>query len=563
MFKKPRPKLSMVSFSLLSMLLLLLSACGATGTPTGGSSSNNATPVKGGVWVDDIPNEPDSLIPNGGSQTFDSLVGQSIYLPLFVGNYNGKIILGAAAEMPTLQNGDISADGKTYIFKMKPGLKWSDGQPYNADDVAYTIKLWNNPKFGAATTLGYNLVTSTSVSADKLSITFHLKQAFSPFVAAWTDALYAPLPQHHFASVDPASILKSADNLKPAVASGPFMMSESKPGDHYTVVRNPNYYLASKGLPYLDKIVFNPVASENTIFKNLQAGSITSSWFLDVSKTNAYKALTNYKVTQNPNASNYEVTIFNFKNPILGKDLVVRKAIAMAIDHNALIKTARLGEAVPLCTDHGQSFVPGYQADAPCPKFDPAAANTALDQDGWVKGSDGYRTKGGQKLEFHYATTTGKPWRAADELIIQSDLQAIGVKLDIQNYPASTFFGTFMPNGKHDLAEFENAYVYDADDASLLACDQQGTNGQNWSFYCTPQMDKLLHQEQQTADPAARQQIFNQIHQIELTEFPFAVLYSPIDLGIAKTTAHNYGPGPIGSSETIGVDSWWCTGGKC
>ena len=76
-------------------------------------------------------------------------------------------------------------------------------------------------------------------------------------------------------------------------------------------------------------------------------------------------------------------------------------------------------------------------------------------------------------------------------------------------------------------------------------------------------MDKLLSQEEGTVDPAARQTAFNAIHQLELTEFPFVILYSPADLGIAKTTAHNYGPGPEGASETIGVDKWWCTGGTC
>ncbi len=199
----------------------------------------------------------------------------------------------------------------------------------------------------------------------------------------------------------------------------------------------------------------------------------------------------------------------------------------------------------------------------PCPKFDPAAANALLDQDGWVKGSDGIRTKNGQKLEFKYSTTTGKPWRAADELILQSNFKDIGIKLDIVNYPASTFFGKFMPNGQHDLAEFENAYVYDPDDASLLDCTQQGVNGENWSFYCNQQMQKYLRQEQQSADPLVRQQAFDQIHQLELTDFPFVVLYSPTDLGIAKTTAQNYAPGPEGASETVNVWDWWCAGGKC
>jgi peptide/nickel transport system substrate-binding protein len=232
--------------------------------------------------------------------------------------------------------------------------------------------------------------------------------------------------------------------------------------------------------------------------------------------------------------------------------------MAEAIDHNTLIKVARQGQALPLCTDHGQAFVPGYQADAPCPKFDPADANSILDQDGWVKGADGIRAKNGQRLEFHYSTTSGKPWRADDEQIIQSNFKDIGIQLDIQNYPADTFFGPFLNGGKHQLAEFENAYVYDADDDTLLGCDQippPGGQGQNWSFYCNPQLTKLIAQEEGSADPAVRQQAFNGIHQVELTDFPIIILYSPADLALVKSTGHNYLP--------VGVWQWWCTGGQC
>jgi peptide/nickel transport system substrate-binding protein len=562
MLKRPRPRLLMMSFSIVAALMLLLSACGASGTPSSPSSSSGAA-VKGGTWIDDIPNEPGSLIPNADSQTFDVVVEQALYAPLFVGNYSGHITLGAAAEMPTIANSGASADSKTWTFKMKPNLKWSDGQPYNADDVDFTWKLWTNPKFTAASTVGYNLITSADVSSDKLSITFHLKQPFAPFLSLWTDGVGAPLPKHHFASVAPDAIARSADSLNPSVTSGPFKMSESVHGDHYTVVRNANYYRASEGLPYLDKIIFRPIASEDTILKDLQAGSITSSWFLDVSKTPVYKSLANYKMVVNPNASNFEVMIINLKNPILGQNLEVRQAMSMAIDKNSLITTARLGQATPLCTDHGASLHPGYQADAACPKFDPAAANALLDQHGWVKGSDGVRSKNGQRLEFKYSTTTGKPWRAADEAIIQSNFKDIGIKMNIQNYPASTFFGTFMPGGKHDLGEFENSYTYDPNDASLLDCSQQGTNGQNWSFYCSQQMETYLTQEQSSADPNVRQQAFNQIHQLELTNIPFVVLYSPLDQGISKNTTHNYAPGPEGASETVNVWQWWCTNGSC
>ncbi len=561
--RKTRTGYRTLAFSLFTALVLILSACGAQGTPT--TSDSNSKPVKGGTWIDDLANEPDSLIPNASSQTFATMVAQSLYTPLFAGDAQGHINPAAAAELPTLANGGISQDLKTWTFKMRPGLKWSDGQPYNAEDVDFTWKLWTNPKFPAQNTSGFNLITSADVSADKMSITFHLKQAFAPFVASWTDGLQAPLPKHHFASIAPDQIAKSSENLNPQVVSGPFVMKESRPGDHYTVARNPNYYQAAQGLPYLDQVVFRVVANQDTVLKDLQSGAVTSAWFLDVSKMSSYNKVQNYKVVANPAASNYEVAIFNTQNPIL-KVLEVRKAIALAINHDDLIKTARQGQGQPLCTDHGKSYDPGYQADAPCPKFDPDAANALLEQAGWKKGSDGVRAKGGQKLEFTYSTTTGKPWRESDETLVQSNLQAVGIKLNIKNYPASTFFGSFMPNGKHDIAEFENSYVYDGDNDSFIGCDQipkNGAGGQNWTFYCSQTIQQNIVKEQSSADKATRQAAFNEIHKAELTEFPFVILYGPTDPGIAKVTAHNYLPGPMGASETVNLWNWWCDGGKC
>src|SRR5215472_7254517 len=418
MLKRPKPRSLMMAFSFLALLILVLSACGA---PTPGTPPpSGGTPVKGGTWTDDLFEEASSLIPNASAETFADMVDQSIYAPLFVGDSNGTITPGVATVVPTAANGGISADLKTWTFHMRPGLKWSDGQPYDARDVDFTWKLWTNPKFPAASTIGLNLITSADVSSDNLTITFHLKQAFSPFLSVWTDGLEAPLPAHHFQGVAPDKVVTSTDNLNPSVTSGPFMMKESKPGDHYTVVRNPNYYLASQGLPYLDSVVFRIVPNRDTILKDLQAGTIDSAWFLDVTKSIAYQRLPNYKLSFNPNASNFEAMYFNFHNKILGQHPEVRQAMAMAIDHQALIDTARRGEAVPLCTDHGQSYKPGYQADAPCPKLDPAAANALLDQNGWVKGADGVRTKAGMRLEFEYSTTANNLWRADDELILQA-----------------------------------------------------------------------------------------------------------------------------------------------
>lgn len=569
MLKKPKTRFLMMSLSLLSVLILVLSACGATGTPSPTPSTGNA--VKGGTWIDDLFEEPDSFISNGVSETFADLVDQTIWAPLFVGDTNGHIQLGLVREMPTVQNGDVSADAKTWTFKLRPGLKWSDGQPLDARDVDYTWRLWDNklpgqnPKaqFTPASTTGYNLIQSADISSDNLTITFHLSRAYAPFLSLWTDGLAAPMPAHVLSKISPDKILSSSENLKPSVASGPFMMTESVPGDHFTVVRNPMYYRASEGLPYLDKIVFQIRANQDTILKDLQAGSIDSAWFLDVSKTIAYQRLTDYKLVSNPNASNFEAIYFNFQDPILGKDLGVRKAIAMTINHQNLIDGARRGQAAPLCTDHGKAYVPGYQQDVQCTPYDPAGAAKLLDSEGWAMGNDGYRHKGGQTLDFQYSTTANNVWRTDDQVIIQSELKGIGIKIDIQNYPAGTFFGPILQDGKFQIAEFENSWTYDADDESLMGCDQFPPTGSNFGRYCNQQLQQLFVQEESTFDNNARQQAFNQIHQIYLTDFPFITLYSPTDIAMVKNGANGYMPGPEGASETVNVWNWWCSGGKC
>jgi ABC-type transport system substrate-binding protein/serine/threonine protein kinase len=549
----------------------LLAHFGVIGT---GSDANSASPVRGGTWTDDFFVDPNSLIPNGNVSDGGFAFDQALYLPLFYGDPQGFIHPGAATDIPTVQNGGISADATTWTFHLRPHLVWSDGQPYDARDVDFTWKLWLNPKFGASSTQGFDLISLADVSADHLSITFHLKQAYAPFLSKWVDGFMAPLPAHHFSKVAPEVILKSTENLNPQVVSGPFMMSERLPGDHYTLVRNPRYYRAGEGQPYLDKVVFR-IAGPDAILKDLQAGSIDSAWSLDLEKWQEYQHIKNYMLVTTPTSALFEGLFFNFHNTVLASHLEVRQAMAMAIDKQALIQEARHGFATPLCTDHPSAVHPGYDTSASCPEFNLAAANKLLDDNGWVKGPDGVRNRGGQRLEFESSTTANYAWRIDTEMILQHNFQAIGIKLDIQNYPAETLFGKFLPSGKaspttgavagrYDIAQFYDVYDYDPDDSFVLSCDQIPPKGMgsNLDFYCNPTLDGLYRKEQTTADPGVRQQLFDQIHQLYLTQLPFIVLYSPLDLAMVRKGTHNYHPSPI-AGETVNIWEWWCDGGKC
>jgi peptide/nickel transport system substrate-binding protein len=540
------------------------------------SDATVVSPVRGGTWTDDVSQDPNSFIPNHGYDGSAWLAVQALYLPLFYGDPQGVVHPGAASEIPTVQNGDISADAKTWTFHLRSHLVWSDGQPYDARDVDYPWRLWKSPKFGTFIPLDPTLISRADVSADDLSITFHLTRAYVPFLSYWVDGTFAPLPAHRFSPVAPDQIDKSPDNLNPQVVSGPFMMGESVPGDHYTLVRNPRYYGASNGLPYLDKVIFR-IVSQDGVLKDLQAGAIDSTPYLYGQKFEQYLHLTNYSFITSPTFAAFEALYFNFHNQVLASHLEVRQAMAMAIDHQTLIAAAPPGLDTPLCIDHGSAMHPGYDPSAYCPVFDPATANKLLDDYGWVKGPDGVRSKGGQRLEFEYSTSVSQPspGRLDGEVIVQRNLQAIGIKLDIQNYDAITFFSHLLPDGKaspptgavagrYDIAEFSNSFGYDPDDSFLLSCDQTPPNG-NWDFYCNHALDALYRQEQATVDPGVRQGIFGQIHGIYLTDFPFIVLYGAHTVGgfgLARKGTHNYQPSPI-EGETVNIWQWWCDKGKC
>src|SRR5262249_46565696 len=152
-------------------------------------------------------------------------------------------------------------------------------------------------------------------------------------------------------AMSPSQIQHSSDNLNPTVTSGPFLMQESQPGNHFTLVRNPRYYLASKGLPYLERLVFR-IADYDATLKDVQAGSITSAFFLDASTIEPYQRLSDYTITTPTTSATFEGLTFNFHNSVLAMHPEVREAIARAINRPALIQGPLRGFAVPLCTDH-------------------------------------------------------------------------------------------------------------------------------------------------------------------------------------------------------------------
>src|SRR5262249_29404549 len=158
-----------------------------------------------------------------------------------------------------------------------------------------------------------------------------------------------------FGSLNPADVPKSPESFKPTVTSGPFKVTDRKQGASITVERNPNYYQAAQGLPHLDKVVFQVLPDQSTILTALQSHSIQTSWFLDVTKLDAYKAIQGYPTTFDQHPAGYELLVFNLATSTghILEDLNVRKALGMSFNADDLISQIYKGSAVRTCDDHG------------------------------------------------------------------------------------------------------------------------------------------------------------------------------------------------------------------
>jgi peptide/nickel transport system substrate-binding protein len=535
------------------LLSIALAACGPTPVTTGSN-----TPKKGGTVVDGLFEEPDSLLSNGTNETFATLVDATIWTPLVYGDPEGILHPGLLKELPTVANGDISADALHYTLKLRDGLKWSDGQPLTADDVVFTMNLWNTPAYGAKTdTVGLPFIDfSTLKAVDATTVTFSLKQVFVPIInAQLADPALAPMPKHIFGTLDPASILKSTENFSPTVSSGPFKISDRVKGDHINVVRNPNYYQAAQGYPYLDGINFKIIPDASTILTALQSGSLDTSWFLDITKQASYKALQGYTYHTEKQPATYENIIFNLHDPTLA-DLQVRKAISMSLDMDTVIAQVLKGTGQRTCDEDVGTFA--HDASVTCYKLDPTGAKAVLTADGYTMGSDGYFQKNGKDLELTWGTTANNARREQGEQIFQQNLKDVGIKIDIKNYPADAWFGTILPSGQYQIGEFANSLGYDPDNASTWQCNQTAAQGgANWSYYCNPAVDAALKTEETNPDQNARIAAFKIFHQALLTDIPVVYLYGYGQQGIARNTIHNYVLSANGPSETWNVWTWW------
>ena len=416
---------------------------------------------------------------------------------------------------------ESSDDLKTWTFKLRSGLKWSDGKPLTAEDVAFTVEEAIKEENGSP--LRGNLLSVEKVTAvDDTTVRFELNTAVAPFpsIASYNVGI---VPKHVLQGTDIPN--NSEFNTKKPVSSGPYMVSEVRAGDSYTLKANPNYHLDKPGF---ETLIFKVLGDVNAQIAQLRSGEMD---YVVIPPANvaAVEKASNVKVEDTPYIGFYHLS-FNYEHPLF-RDPKVRRALIMAIDRPQIIDTVMKGQAEAGLTPIPPIFEWAFDDSLEPLPYDPDQAKAMLAEAGWTPGAGGTLQKGGKKFAFRLDADTADPARQQSAVIAQQNFKAIGLEVDLRVRP----FPAYVPDliaGKYEA--HVGFWVLPPDPDLTNYYTPEG--GYNTVNYDNPKVNELLKRGRGTTDLEERGEIYKELQQVWMDDPPGAILFYPRDVhALAKS----------------------------
>jgi peptide/nickel transport system substrate-binding protein len=520
--------------------------------------------------------------------TKDQDASRLILEPLAASGPDGKPIPVLAAEIPTIDNGGISKDQKSITWKLKPGIKWSDGTPFTADDVVFTWQYVADPKTAASTTQIVDGVTNVEAK-DPQTVVVTFKDP-NPYPYQIFTSTNGPIIQKkQFQDYIGDKSKDAPGNLAP-IGTGPYKVTDFKPGDVVTYAINENYRDPNK--PFFKEVQFkgggDATSAARAVF---QTGDVDYAWNLQVEAQVLNQLSQGGKATLvTAPGPNLERILINFADPNTDSggarsepdtkhpffsDLNVRKAFAMAVDRKSIGDQlyGPAGQSTCNVMNSPADLVSPNTAAMDVCKFDIAGANALLDQAGWTKGSDGIRAKNGVKMHVLYQTTVN-PLRQKEQDIVKNGWQQLGVEVELKSVDASVFFSSDAGNpdtAAHfytDVEMFTNgASSPDMTQYIALWTTEQITSkanqwhGNNYHRWSNPDYDAIYNQLKTETDAAKRRDLIIKANDLlvgQVVVIPLVARTQPTD-GISKAIQGEI-PNPW-DSVLWNIADWTKTGG--
>jgi peptide/nickel transport system substrate-binding protein len=496
--------------------LEFLEACG-----NGGGTSNQSQPQgkKGGHLVEANISDVSTLNSVLSSDTASNQVISMLFEGLVVSKPNGDLVPGLAQAMP-----QVSSDGLTYTFKLRPNLKWSDGQPLTSDDVLFTFNMMFDPQYKAVNSprrsdLELNMESITAPDAQ--TIVFKTKHVWAPFMAL--HAVREIMPKHLLGSLAPQAINTADFNSAPGAASGAFKFVRWDKGQQVVLARNENYW---RGQSYLDQYIIKVVPDGVTLTSQLKTGEVDFG-FVDPSLWDSLATVDNLTRLTPFGVPTFTFYAYNLDpaKPAgkLFADKAVRQALFTALDRQSMadrvyFKQATVADSVepPVSWAHS-SAKPAYT-------FDKSKAESMLDAAGWTKGPDGIRAKGGVQLKFEMITNQGNNQRQELLQIMQQSWSDIGVSATPRLIQFPQLVTQITNQRTFDVFLVGFNFTQDPDESQLFASTSANPGGFNGAFFKDPQVDAVLTQAASTLDQGKRKQYYAQFQDLMAEQVPAPIL---------------------------------------
>jgi peptide/nickel transport system substrate-binding protein len=466
--------------------------------------------------------EPTSLDPLFMEGPSVAIVAPLIYSGLLTVDGAGRLQPQLAARVPSLENGGISPDGLTITYRLRPGIRWQDGVPLDASDVAFTFAAIMNPKNNVPSRFGYETIRSVE-AVGKRVVRVHLLRRYAPILSLFMapDQNFSVLPRHLLARYGDLNTVPF--NVMP-IGSGPYRVAEWAHGDHLRLVRNAAYF---GGVPRLAQIDLKFVPDSSAVLNQLRTGEVDAAFLADPSFLDAYRSIEADRVTR-VRQTGFGDLLFNTQAAGVS-DARVRRALVESLDIARLVRNVTKGAQT---SDRAGRGVFGWAYDPAIgpPGYDRPAGQRLFANAGWRRDAAGILRKGGRPLELDLAFPSGNGVANAVAVDVQQELQAAGVTLVLRPYTPSFFrapasAGGPLFGGKFALAFFEVFGTSDPDTHWLLGCSESAPHGFNVQRFCDATLDEAQMQGTSTYDPAARRRYSAVVQRRVADELPFVPLY--------------------------------------
>ncbi|HEV7661959.1 MAG TPA: peptide ABC transporter substrate-binding protein [Chloroflexota bacterium] len=504
-----------------------------------------------------------------------------------------------AATIPSADNQlvRLSGDGADrrliVTMPLKQDVTWSDGEPFNADDVVYTWQLMMNPQSGFDTTVEDKLKNVDKVDDYTVRFTYlsgaearafdperYKNQGSEPVI----DPLYmfglydapAIYPRHKVREIigdDPRhsrqiDAVASSDFARNPTGTGPFVLASWEAGTALTFSSRGVALAQRMAKPAFDNVVFRILPDKNDSLTALSQGQIqvVAQDSIDAADGPVLDTLPGTQAHYTAGNA-WEHLTFNLDNPIL-TDPNVRQAIAFGLNRAAINDAILFGKA-DVATSQVPSWSWAYDSNLVPYEYNPSRAEQLLDRAGWARsGSDGIRTKNGQRLSLGYWSTPA-PFRPGLMAMVKDQLAQIGVELNVDSFPSSTLFATSGPTPQalvsrtFDVVEFAWLDSYDPGSDAVynmhsgsIPTKANGYQGGNYAGYKNPRSDVLLDQLQRSLDPNFRRTALQEAQTIWQTDLPVLPLFLRPITTATSTRLTNFRPTPAPAGETWNIEQW-------